>query len=317
MLHRVKQKLTFKNKRDYLLITPCCNKENKDGKFVNYKGFANIYGYCHSCGKSTNPPSTYLDENGNTHNWNTVTQKFESVSQTSYNNVLQDGEIRNTKYYNQLNPEAKQSKLIDYKLVIGFKTIFPENNLLQYLRNTYEKEKVDFVKQLYCIGTSKNAGTIFWSINKEGEAQKAKVSYYTKNGKRTDRFEVPYKNSEGYFGCLYGEHLLKDNRKPIILVESEKTAIVASIEFPEYTWLAYSGINGLTDAKLRVLENERIIIIPDMSQNAVAIMNKKLSKLRSLNIDATIYDITLGKTDEQLKIEGLYNCDLEDILRVS
>jgi len=105
---------------------------------------------------------------------------------------------------------------------------------------------------------------------------------------------VPYKNADGYYNCLYGEHLLNNNTKPIILVESEKTAIVASIEFREYTWLAYSRINGLTDTKLRAVRNEKIILIPDFSQNAVGIMNKKLQKFRNLNIDAVVYDMTLG-----------------------
>lgn len=100
-------------------------------------------------------------------------------------------------------------------------------------------------------------------------------------------------------------------------MESEKTAIVAAIEFPEYTWLAYSGINGLTDAKLRVLENERILLVPDISANAVQIINKKLPKMKKLNIDALVYDMTCGKTESELKDSAWYNCDIEDIFRKS
>ena len=93
----------------------------------------------------------------------------------------------------------------------------------------------------------------FWLINKNGNAQKTKVVYYTREGKRTEYFKVPFKNEDGYYSCLFGEHLLNDNSKPIILVESAKTALVASNVLPHYTWIAYGGIIGWTKDKINVL----------------------------------------------------------------
>ena len=92
--------------------------------------------------------------------------------------------------------------------------------------------------------------------------------FYTKKGKRKDYFSVPYKDEEGYYYCLFGEHLLGKNTKPIILVESEKTAIVCAIEFSEYCWLSYGGINGMTNNKMKVLSGKSILIVPDLSENA-------------------------------------------------
>ncbi len=41
---------------------------------------------------------------------------------------------------------------------------------------------------------------------------------------------------------LFGEHLLPMNRgKPVAIVESEKTALVAAYYLPEYVWLASGG----------------------------------------------------------------------------
>jgi hypothetical protein len=131
-------------------------------------------------------------------------------------------------------------------------------------------------------------------ISKIGKAQKAKVVYYTREGKRTEYFKVPFKNQDGYYSCLFGEHLLNDNSKPIILVESEKTALVASIVFPHYTWLTYGGMNGLTNDKVKVLAGETIIIIPEMSSKAVKMMQDKTSSFQELDIDARILDITTG-----------------------
>jgi hypothetical protein len=53
-----------------------------------------------------------------------------------------------------------------------------------------------------------------------------------------------------------------------------------------------------------------------MSENAVAIMYDKLFQFRFLGIKASVWDMTEGKTNQELKDEGLYNCDLEDIFRL-
>lgn len=318
-LIKIEQKFEFSNKRDLNLITPCCKKSNKNGKFVNYKNLPEIYGYCHSCGKAKLPPSLYKNEKGEEYIWNDVNNCFEPiVSHLYYKDVLQV-------YHNsviQCNTNVvqcnKSIKYIQKSLVMGFLNHKPENNLLQYLRNTYCNTEVEKVKKQYYIGTCKDGGTVFWSINKNGQVQKAKVSYYKKDGKRTNYFKVPYKKEDGYYNCLFGEHLIdlpENNDKSIILVESEKTAIVSSLHLPEYIWMAYGGINGLTNDKVKVLEGRKVILVPDISQNAVSIMNNKLPHLLEFGIDAKIWDMTKGNSDDQLEKEGWYNCDLEDVFR--
>lgn len=54
-----------------------------------------------------------------------------------------------------------------------------------------------------------------------------------------------------YQMCLYGEHLLprdKDN-VPVCVVESEKTAAIASFFYTQFHWVACGSNNGLTDGK--------------------------------------------------------------------
>jgi len=309
MLIKIENNLEFKKKRNYHLITPCCNKSNKDGKFVNFKFFDDNYGYCHSCGKSTLPPTIYKDENGNEYTWNDNLHKYEPiVSQLYHNSIIHCSTKQEI--------EPKSQKFIPKNIVLSYSQVKPEDNLLQYLRNTYGNTKVDFAKKRYYLGSTKDGGTVFWHINADSKVQKAKVSYYQVNGKRTNKFKVPYKNEDGFYSCLFGEHLINEDKdKTIILVESEKTAIVSSIFLPNFVWISYGGINGLTENKLRNLKGRKILIVPDMSQNAITIMNKKLPHLLDLGIDANIWDMTEGKTDEQLIDEGWYNCDLEDVFR--
>lgn len=313
MLKRVDIKYNFKKKRDFSLITPCCNNNNKDGKFVNYQNLPNIYGYCHSCGKTSLLPLVYEDDNGNKYLWNETFSKFENLLEDEILTVLVK-EIKNKSN----NIEKKKINFIPKEVMKQHYLVYPENNLLKYLRKVYGDKKVDCVKELYAIGTCKNGGTIFWNINKDCKVQKSKISFYNENGRRFNRFKVPYKNEDGYYSCLFGEHLILDKFKGkqiLVLVESEKTAVVGTICMPKYTWLAYGGSTGLTEEKLQPLIGHRVLIIPDISRTATDIMLKKTIHLLKLGIDVNVWDMTNGKSDEELKEDGVHNMDLEDFIR--
>ncbi|PQJ82790.1 DUF6371 domain-containing protein [Polaribacter glomeratus] len=318
-LKKVELKLKFKNRRNFKILTPCCAKSNKDGKFVNYVGLRDVFGYCHSCGQTTLPPTQYVDENNGKYEWDSIQSKFvSSVLGLSYSNGGQSADKHGIHCDTSAKNEDIAMKYVENKVVDAYMRMQPENNLLTYICKTYGEKDKEYVKQLYKLGTSKDRGAVFWSINKKNKVQKGKVSYYDKNGKRTDNFKVPYLKKDGYYSCLFGEHLLglpEYKSKPIILVESEKTAVISSIILPKYTWLSYAGINGLTNLKLEALRGLSIIVVPDISSNAVSIMQKKEKYFLELDINAKIWDMTNGKTDEELKQEGLYNCDLEDFFR--
>ncbi|RTY90596.1 DUF6371 domain-containing protein [Flavobacterium sp. GT3R68] len=305
MLQKTKLELVFNSKRDYKLITPCCGRNNTDGKFINYKNLSPEYGYCHSCGKASLPPAIYVDETGEQYIWNELENKFQTDL------ILPKKSIINV-------PKLTVQKFVNESIIWQYFKVNPENNLLQYLRKTYGDIKTEDAKETYALGTSNDGGIIFWSINSNLKVQKAKIAYYETNGKRTNQFKVPYKNENGYFNCLFGEHLVYDkikSKKTIVLTESEKTAIIGYILFPQYVWVAYGGINGLTENKVSPLIGHNVLIIPDMSENAVSIILNKILFLISLGINAKIWDMTESKTDEQLKLEGVYNNDLEDVFR--
>ncbi len=312
MFTKIERELRFSKKRNFNLTTPCCNRPNRDGKFVNYEGFHLVYGYCHSCGKATTPPVLYKDEKGEEYQWNEITNSWNLLD-------LVSPPIITASKNNCQGKNHPEQKFIPESIAWKYFQVEPENNLLKYLRKNFPHELIDSVKETYAIGTTKDGGTIFWLTNQNSQVQKAKISYYNIEGKRTNKFKVPYKNGDGYFACLFGAHLLSESYKgciTVVLVESEKTAIVGEILLPQYVWLAYGGINGLTEAKIECLSGHKVLIIPDISENAVSIAYKKLPLLHSKKIKAKIWDMTEGKTDLQLKKEGIYNNDLEDFFRL-
>ena len=66
---------------------------------------------------------------------------------------------------------------------------------------------------------------------------------------------------------------------------------------------------------MKVLSGKSILIVPDLSENARNIAERKVEELSSLNIEAAIWDLSKGMTDLELKEKEYYNCDLEDFLR--
>lgn len=312
-LEKIEIDLKFNKKRNYKLVTPCCNRSNKDGKFINYVGLENQFGYCHSCGKATLPQAVYQDEKGEKYIWNKNINRYEIFDGIQVWNKLKANKL-------SIVSQTKEilKKYIDPTVVKESLSQKPENNLLGYIRKTYGNEKTERAINLYYLGTDPTGYTLFWNVDKNLKVRKAKAVKYDVTGKRTNRIRSLYLNENGYKACLYGEHLLKYGKRDqdiYVLVESEKTAIISSIILPEYWWIAYGGINGLTKDKMKVLKGYRVLIIPDMSENAVSIIKNKIPLMLQLGIRAKIWDMTNGRTDGQLKKENEYNNDLEDIIK--
>ncbi|MBA4155641.1 DUF6371 domain-containing protein, partial [Flavobacterium sp.] len=200
MLTKVENKLKFSQKRDFKLITPCCNKSNSDGKFANYKDLPNQYGYCHSCGKATLPPTTFRNSNGEEFIWDEINNKY--VVTSLYSVVLMS---KKSTIANGITENKIKQKYIPENEIWKYFYKEPENNLLQYLKKTYTCDQVQDAKEVYALGSTYEGGIVFWCININLQVQKSKIVYYNPDGKRTNQFKVPYKNQDGYLGCLFGE----------------------------------------------------------------------------------------------------------------
>lgn len=124
------------------------------------------------------------------------------------------------------------------------------------------------------IGKYRNKGVIFWQIDRTGLVRDGKIMWYRPDGHR-EKMMTWISSSLRKSGlypeqqtrkCLFGEHLLEDpvlTDLPVCIVESEKSAIVCSILFPDFLWLATCGCGGLNRDKLRPLSRRSIAVFPD------------------------------------------------------
>jgi hypothetical protein len=179
--------------------------------------------------------------------------------------------------------QAKEPAVIPYD--IARKSFLPgkpfskriENNtFLRYLAEQFGQDPAERLADYYLIGTTKkfNGSPIFWQVDEQGRFRYGNVIGYHSNGKRVRGQAMAFHALSGtglnndfknnYKRCLFGEHLIKDRPGPFGIVESEKTAIVASIYLPGFTWLATAGQHNIKAELLKPLQGKPIVLYPDL-----------------------------------------------------
>ena len=178
-------------------------------------------------------------------------------------------------YYNYITPKPIEPSFIEKDIFQATLTNYELNPLVTYLINHYNNDEVNATIDKYKVGTSKmnNGATIFWQMDNTGNIRTGKImAYDITTGKRikdkniTAISWVHYKlkkPKESIRQCLFGLHLLNDNIKQVAIVESEKTAIIMTIELPQYTWMATGSLGGFKDEYLKPLKSKEIIAFPD------------------------------------------------------
>jgi len=156
------------------------------------------------------------------------------------------------------------------------------NNLCQWLKNTcaLQVSRLKAVLKDYCIG-SVGGGIIFWQIDENFRIHRGKVMWYNPDGHRTkipngdgtERGKIKMmwqflKRDRKYEPemCYFGQHLISlYPDKPIALVESEKTAIIAAYFIPEFNWLATLSLNNFNSHRLQFLKDyhNAVVVCPD------------------------------------------------------
>jgi len=283
--------LKFDKKRSRVEYCPC-GKDNKDGKFVPYVGYENK-GYCHSCG------DTFLPE-------------------------IQKIEQRNHPQPKAYKPKAVslQPKPVSFIPVEIFKASLKgheANHFVKFLIKLFGVGVSNELISRYFIATSKywNGATVFWEIDAQGKVRTGKIMLYSPTtGKRVKNLEIPVywvhkaiKQPEFELKqCLFGEHLLIDKTKPVAIVESEKTAIIASVYLPQFIWLAAGSLTNLNAEKCSILKGRTVTLFPDLNGfDKWSIKAKELSHLAIF----TVSDLLELKATEAEKQQGF---DLADYL---
>lgn len=333
-------------KRKSVEVCPFCGKSNKDGKFVPYAGFKDR-GHCFSCGqyspigehtcpscKAEKAFNRYVESFSNEYIDNSVGKCFCCEYHYPPKQYFADKAIINAPLIQKHNKTTTwqtktisvQSKPVNKPVSFIPIDIFKaslknhdENNFVRYLNCLFGVEITNQLISRYFIATSKHwpGANVFWQIDISGKVRTGKIMLYNSvNGKRIKEpvSRVDWVHSVMKYQdfklrqCFFGEHLLNDKTKPVALVESEKTAIIASIYLPQFIWLAVGGKEGLNPEKCKILAGRSVTLFPDL--NAFDLWNTKAKELSNIT-QFTVSGLLECKATESEKLQGL---DLADFL---
>jgi hypothetical protein len=292
-----------------------------------YKGINTRY-HCPSCQQRDKTFSLYVDTETGEHIHPSVGRcNRESSCGHHYtpkqyfqdNNILFD--TLQPKIY-QPRSVTHQTKPVSFIPVELFKASLKAhetNNLVQFLINLFGLKVVSELVSCYFIATSKywNGATVFWQIDTQGKVRTGKIMLYSPiTGKRVKEpfihitwVHKALKQPEFELRqCLFGEHLLIDKTKPVAIVESEKTALIASVYLPQFIWVAVGSLNNLNDKKCSILKGRTVTLFPDL--NGFDKWNNKAKELSHLAI-FTVSDLLERKATEAERKQGF---DLADYL---
>jgi len=184
------------------------------------------------------------------------------------------------------------------------------NPLFAFIQCSFGHDEATRLFALFNVGTSKMWGgaAVFWQVDVEGRVRTGKIMCY--NPKTGHRVKEPQARVGWVHSamkltdfnlrqCYFGEHLLAARPSDkVIIVESEKSAIIGAHFLPEYVWLATGGISNLRPSE--ALRGRDITLIPDLG--AEDKWSAKLPALKAVCRSVVLSDIiSVNATPDQIK----------------
>lgn len=292
-----------------------------------YKGMNTRY-RCPSCQQRDKTFSLYIDTETGEHIHPTVGRcNRESNCGHHYtpkqyfqdNNISFDTPQPKAYKPRPVTPQPKPVSFIPVEVFKASLKAHETNHFVQFLINLFGVEVASQLVSRYFIATSKywNGGTVFWQIDTQGKVRTGKIMLYSPTtGKR---IKEPFNHINWVHKalkqpefelrqCLFGEHLLIEKTKPVAIVESEKTAVIASVYLPQFIWVAVGSLTNLNAEKCSILKGRTVTLFPDL--NGFEKWSSKAKELSHL-ANFTVSDLLERKATEAERKQGF---DLADYL---
>lgn len=224
----------------------------------------------------------------------------------------------------QVSPsECRTPSYITAELMERSMSHYDINPLFTFLSKVFGTEKTLVLMSRYNVGTARIWGgsAVFWQVDSEGHIRGGKIMGFNPDTGHRIKEPVPLvcwvhavMKIEDYHlvQCLFGEHLLKSRPySHVAVVESEKTALIASGFVPEMLWLATGGKNGCFNGRaLQVLKGRSVTLYPDLGA-ADEWRCKAVNCLAGICARVTVSDLLENNATPEQRSRGL---DIADFL---
>ncbi|MEX0686790.1 MAG: DUF6371 domain-containing protein [Balneolales bacterium] len=230
---------------------------------------------------------------------------------------------------NTVNTPRRQPKPVKYIPFEKFqqsRAAYDRNNFVGYLLTIFDAETVSSLIAKYHIGTSGKwkGATIFYQIDEKFRIRRGKIMLYDREtGKRIKEPFNHIGSVHKQLGisddkpelCLFGLYLIKDSDKPVAVVESEKTAIIASVYLPDYTWLAIGAKGQLKEKNCTSLKGRNVTLFPDIgAYEQWSKEAEKLKKICNVNVSELLEQSAPAEHEGYDIVDYLTGYDLSDFI---
>lgn len=290
---------------------PQCGRKRCFVRYVDEEGkieFPDYVGRCDhedSCGYHYTPKDFFRDNPG------TKSNNFEN---DSWRHDKANKPV-------MVKPKPEVPSFISADMMQKTLSHYDTNPLYIFLCKTISKDATNRQFERYKVGTSKKWGgaTVFWQIDKDGNVRSGKLMGYNLLDGHRIKEPIPqvcWVHSELKLPdfhlkqCLFGEHLLATSSATVMLVESEKTSLIASHFMPDFLWLATGGKDGcFNEETMQVLHGRDVILMPDLG--ATGKWTKKSAILTPICKSVTISTVLEQMATDEQREAGL---DISDFL---
>lgn len=167
------------------------------------------------------------------------------------------------------------------------------NTFIDFLLTLFDKPKVAAAVERYRIGGDSSGRTIFPNLDQEGRCVGGAVIPYLVNGHRdksrgASNIHAELKKKDKTLPpqgdqVLFGSHLLRLYPTASVgVVESQKSAVILSVIYPNLIWLATAGMTNFNARLLAPIYDRNVIAYPDV--NGVQVWTDRAKDLPFKNI---------------------------------
>ena len=167
------------------------------------------------------------------------------------------------------------------------------NTFVDFLHTLFDSPKVAAAVERYCIGGDSQCRTIFPNLDQEGRCVGGAVIPYLPNGHRdkskgASNIHAELKRKDKTHPTqadqvLFGSHLLRLYPSASVgIVESQKSAVILSVIYPNLIWLATAGMTNFNARLLAPIYDRNVIAYPDV--NGVQVWTQRAKDLPFKNI---------------------------------
>lgn len=160
------------------------------------------------------------------------------------------------------------------------------SKLFKFVCRYFKPDEVSGIFKNYYVGGLYDGWSAFPYINAAGYCVDIHYQAYDDDGHRqkeggqTWELKRQKQSDRRAPWCLFGEHLINARPDaPIGIVESEKTALIASLFMPEYVWLATGGLARLKAETCAAVRERDCYLFPDA--DGVHAWREKAAKMKA------------------------------------